>query len=339
MDGGGGEDDDPPGGCIQGDFSPFFGNLHAHTSYSDGEGRPEEAFRHARDVAGLDIMFVTDHLEQLWLGLILDRWQDCRDAADEANEDGSYLAGCGFEYGSAFEWFQSTGHNNVFFEDRLFPAIQLNFHDFYRSIVLCDDCIGQFNHPGDDPAQHWHGFEYYPDADPRMNLFELNGSGPTWQMLFQALDAGWHLSPTNNQDNHSADWGSKNSRRTGFYLAELTREALHAAMRSRRSFATMDADATLRLMAGSVCWMGSILTGAGDLLLEAEAEDATEEDGFATLELFGPGATLLAAFDCAGQARCLASRQLVVDRPTYVVARATQRDGDWLVSAPIWVKP
>lgn len=29
----------------------FFGNLHSHTSYSDGSGTPEEAYSQARDVA------------------------------------------------------------------------------------------------------------------------------------------------------------------------------------------------------------------------------------------------------------------------------------------------
>ena len=32
----------------------FFGNLHSHTSYSDGSGTPDDAFRHARNTAGLD---------------------------------------------------------------------------------------------------------------------------------------------------------------------------------------------------------------------------------------------------------------------------------------------
>lgn len=39
----------------------FFGNLHSHTSYSDGSGTPEEAFVHARDVAGLDFLAITEH--------------------------------------------------------------------------------------------------------------------------------------------------------------------------------------------------------------------------------------------------------------------------------------
>lgn len=39
----------------------YFGNLHSHTSYSDGSGTPENAYRHARDVAGLDFLAITEH--------------------------------------------------------------------------------------------------------------------------------------------------------------------------------------------------------------------------------------------------------------------------------------
>ena len=40
--------------------SVFFGSLHAHTSYSDGSGTPDDAFRAAR-AAGLDFYAVTEH--------------------------------------------------------------------------------------------------------------------------------------------------------------------------------------------------------------------------------------------------------------------------------------
>lgn len=38
----------------------YFGNLHAHTSYSDGSGTPAMAYDHAR-IAGLDFMAITEH--------------------------------------------------------------------------------------------------------------------------------------------------------------------------------------------------------------------------------------------------------------------------------------
>lgn len=39
----------------------FFGNLHSHTSFSDGSGTPEQAYVHARDVAELDFLAITEH--------------------------------------------------------------------------------------------------------------------------------------------------------------------------------------------------------------------------------------------------------------------------------------
>ena len=37
----------------------FFGNLHSHTSYSNGSGTPDEAYHHAREVAHLDFLAIT----------------------------------------------------------------------------------------------------------------------------------------------------------------------------------------------------------------------------------------------------------------------------------------
>ncbi|HNS99905.1 MAG TPA: hypothetical protein PKL73_23300, partial [Polyangiaceae bacterium] len=89
-----------PTGCLVGDYQPYFGNLHAHTSYSDGKGLPSEAFAHARQQAGLDVQVITDHLEQLYWPNPSGRWDKCRQQADDAYEPGAFVALCGFEYGS-----------------------------------------------------------------------------------------------------------------------------------------------------------------------------------------------------------------------------------------------
>ena len=39
----------------------FFGNLHSHTSYSDGSGTPREAFQYARMTAGIHFLALTEH--------------------------------------------------------------------------------------------------------------------------------------------------------------------------------------------------------------------------------------------------------------------------------------
>jgi hypothetical protein len=340
--GSGGSGAGPVGqGCITGSFTAYRGNFHAHTSYSDGDDEPQDAFAYARDVAGLDIMMVTDHLEQLYLVPPLNRWGACETQANAANAPGAFLADCGYEYGSgmALPLCVSTGHNNVLFPTGLFPAVQQDFHDFYATFVACAECIGQFNHPGSESCQHWNFFEYDPAVDERMNLFEFNGSGPVWDMFFQALDAGWHVSPMVNQDNHSANWGTASDDRSGVYLSALSRDALRQALLERRTFMSEDANAAIQLMAEDTCWMGSMLSGYPAVELDAHAEDPDGADGFVSLELFGPGQALLASTDCAGAGTCDLTHGITVSAPTYAVARATQSDGQLLVAAPIWLAP
>ena len=326
-------------GCIEGDHQAYFGNLHAHTSYSDGVGVPSDAFAHARDVAGLDVMVVTDHLEQLYWPAPMDRWGKCRQQADDANAPGTFLAACGFEYGSGFAGITSTGHNNVFFSDGLLPMVQTDYHDFYQSLLGCPGCVAQFNHPDSEDGQTWSDFSYDAAVDERIQVFEFNGGGDVWHWFFAALDAGWHVSPMLNQDNHSADWGSKNDTRSGLWMPHLSRVGLYDALANRRTFMTEDKNATIRLMADTDCWMGSIMSGITAVSINVEVIDSDAGDGFATIELYGPGQQLLDTHDCQAQDNCTFSASFDVTGPTYVVARATQGDGNLLISAPVWVAP
>jgi hypothetical protein len=325
-------------GCIQGSFKPYFGNFHAHTSYSDGKLTPKDAFVHARDVAKLDIMVVTDHLEQLYLPNPDDKYGKCL-AQAAAERSATFLTDCGFEYGSAFTpWFSSAGHGNVFFSPTLMPAIQLDFHDFYKSIVACPTCVGQFNHPGDEKDQTWNSFEFNAPAQPKMSLFELNAD-PAWDLLFVALDAGWQVSPMYNQDNHSADWGTKNDRRSGVFLAALDLASLAAAFRERRTFASYDRNAVIKVMADDLCWMGSVLKGATSMPLSVEVTDPDASDSFTSIQLYGAKKKLLGSFTCPATGPCQTTFTVTTSQSPYFVVRAEQKDGDFLVAAPVWLAP
>jgi len=325
-------------GCIKGTFKPYFGNFHSHTSYSDGKLTPKDAFKYACDVAKLDILVVTDHLEQLYLPLPMDRYGKCKSQAAAEQKAGKFIAACGFEYGSGFTpLFSSTGHANVFFSATLFPAIQLDFRDFYKSLAACKTCIGQYNHPGSEKDQHFNNFEYHSSTDARMNLYEFN-STPAWPLFFKALDAGWHLSPMLNQDNHSANWGTANSHRSGLFMTALDLTSMAAAMNGRRTFMTHDKNATIKMMAGS-CWMGSILKGTASSTLSVTAFDADGSDTFDTIEFYGKGQKQLATVNCKGTNPCSATFNALATQSPYFVARAKQKDGDLLVSAPIWLAP
>ncbi len=329
-------------GCILGDFSAYHGMFHSHTSFSDGIGMPREAYVHARDEGDLDVFALTDHLEQLYLPPPVDKWQRLHAAADEFYVPGSYVTLVGYEYGSGFElpWFISTGHANVFFIDYLLPIVTLDYHIFYEQLLDCPDCLAQMNHPGREIKPEWDGFAYVPEVDPKINQIELSPGYPEgWNSLFMALDQGWHLSPTWNQDNHTCNWGTADDHRTGLWLDELTREAVRRCFHDRRTFSTLDKNAYVKLATSEGCWMGSILENCASATLVIEAFDPDDGDGFETIELWGPGQERLREIPCDGLTWCVWEIDWTVEEAGYVLMNAIQADGDLLVSAPIWFNP
>ena len=106
----------------------FFGNLHSHTSYSDGSGTPDQAYTRARDVAKLDFMAITEHNHRLCeQGASADRHDGVMIAtspelytgpgsasliptANRLSNNGSFIA----LYGQEFSSISKGNHINVF---------------------------------------------------------------------------------------------------------------------------------------------------------------------------------------------------------------------------------
>jgi len=334
-----------PHGCLQGDFNLYYGNFHSHTGNSDGKDDPETAFIYARDTAGIDILAVTDHLEQLYTyyGLPDDDHPDCIKTAKEIS-DSDFLAVCGYEYGSGFEVSLetgldiSTGHSNVFFNEKLLPVVQLDFRDYYASVQNCFECVTQINHPGDEATQTFNEFEPHPEIFDKMALYEFNGGGDVWNLMFMALSKGWYISPTYNQDNHSANWGDANDNRTGIFMTSLTNESLKEAFLKRRTFATSDKNAVIKMMADDVCWMGSQLSGVDNVKISITVSDPDME-GFDRIELFDAFQNVIATADCEDKPTCELNYDLAITAPIHVVAKAVQSDDQFLVASPLWIMP
>ena len=120
-------------------------------------------------------------------------------------------------------------------------------------------------------------------------------------------------------------------------MKTLDLTSLYAAMSQRRTFMTTDKDATISLKAGT-CWMGSVLKGLANSTLTVVAADAGAADVFSSIELYGEKQKLLATATCKATS-CSATFKVTSAQSPYFVARAKQKDGGLLVSAPIWLSP
>src|SRR5688572_32259607 len=94
-------------------YQVFLGNLHSHTSLSDGSSTPRKAFEHARDVAGIDFLAITEHNHRDAPSRIQDDpglyTTELVDVAGEFDVPGQFVA----LYGQEFSSIGSGNHANV----------------------------------------------------------------------------------------------------------------------------------------------------------------------------------------------------------------------------------
>jgi hypothetical protein len=319
-----------PTGCLSGELLAMRGDLHDHTGNSDGADKstPADAFTAAR--SKLDFLIVTDHVAQVSSS----EWSGCVAQAKAADAPGTFVAACAWE-----TWIgPGLGHANVLFSSTLGSVPNASsYATWYTKLAACSGCVGQMNHPA-SASFPWASFAYSAKAAANLALYEYNGGGYFADKIAKyasALDSGWHLAPTWNSDTHKANWGAA-AQRSGFWVTAFDRAALAEAMRDRRSFASSDTDAALRVRAGA-CWPGSSLPKSSIEHVEVLATDPT--DGFDRVVLVGAGGKTLKIFPCDGQRVCSGTTPVQVAAATYVFAYAIQKDGGTLIAAPVWLTP
>lgn len=345
------------------DYQLYFGQLHAHTSLSDGTGTVAQAFDHAADVANLDFLALTDHSNsfdndaKVHMGeenaeAISAKWKEGREGARTvtARENGTFVGLYGFE----MTWSGgSPGHMNTFnsegFESRSYAPYKKGdnyevLKAYYDTLNANPETISQFNHPGDTFGDFMDFALYDPVIDNQITLIEVgNGEGavgnsgyfPSYSYYTRALDKGWHVAPTNNQDNHKGNWGDSNTARSVALASDLSEEAIYDSMKNYRVYATEDNDLSILYSLNGNA-MGSILDKQEEVTIEASIKDPTDKGGKTRVEVIVNGGQTLAEQTFEG-----ASGELTFDKlPAtygYYYLRVTQADKNIAVTAPVWV--
>ena len=213
----------------------YFGDLHNHTSYSDGSLTPTEAFAHGK-AAGFDFMALTDHS----YAIDDSEWANMLSAANAATDRRHVCghprrrihAGRGRPHQrlSTPCAIRAAPTRGVAFCDYT-PNLEagVTVDGFYHWLSITGTqaldgagSLAQFNHPGWINFNDW---TYHPEVSPTMRLEEVgNGSGSSYVFsedeYIRSLDYGWKLGATNNADTHSPYWGTNTDHRTGVWMAK-----------------------------------------------------------------------------------------------------------------------
>lgn len=340
----------------------YFGQMHSHTSYSDGAGTAEQAFSSVKaldqETWNMDFLSVTDHsnsFDDAGGGKRLSdvptgqEWTEGKRLAKELS--GENFVGL---FGYEMTWSNGLGHINTFntpgYQDRTqgnYTTYSTALQNYYEELKTVPTSISQFNHPGTTFGDFSDFAHYDEEIDRLITLIEVgNGEGaigssgyfPSYEYYTRALDKGWHVAPTNNQDNHKGGWGTANTGRDVVLVDQLSEEDIYDAMRNYRVYATEDLNLEIYYtFDGNI--MGSILGsdsyGAGDQAqISVELKDPNLEN--ASVEVIVNGGKCLAS----KPTNCNETVTFEIENPTdysYYYIKITQDDGDIAVTAPVWV--
>jgi len=355
-------------------FQRYFGQLHSHTQYSDGAGSLESALDYVKNLpksANVDFVAFTDHSNYFDKsgaanpeGALYDMtkateysqqtWKSYKDAVAAFNTEnaGSMVAIAGFE----MTWSGGPGHINTFNTPGIVSRNNTTLNNktkdaglqaYYKLLSQTEgvDSISQFNHPG-TTFGNFIDFGYWDAVvDTRMYMVEVgNGEGqigaggyyPSYEQYIMALDKGWHVAPTNNQDNHKGKWGNANDARDVILTDDFTEDGIYEALRARRMYATEDKNLDLDYTVNGNM-MGSIIDVPEKLNFEISFNDPDRTDSIAKVELVVNSGKVAYTWDSAADlAKGSVSVELAPEY-TYYFVRVTEGDGDLAVTAPVWV--
>ena len=353
----------------------FFGQLHSHTTYSDGSGSLETALDYVKNLpesANVQFVAFTDHSNyfdttgaanpegalydmSLASQASQDTWNTYRKTVADFNAaQADIVAIAGFE----MTWSGGPGHINTFNSPGIVSRNNTTLNNktndagmkaYYALLDQPEgaDTLSQFNHPG-KTFGNFTDFSYWDAVtDSRIFMVEVgNGEGqigaggyyPSYEQYIMALDKGWHVAPTNNQDNHKGRWGNANDARDVILTNDFSEQGIYDAIRQRRVYATEDKNLSLTYtLNGEV--MGTIiedLDPSEKIHLAVTIYDPDEADSTAKVEVIANSGTVAYTWD---DPEALAEGSLEADldpQYTYYYIRVTQADGNLAVTAPVW---
>ena len=356
-------------------YQLYFGQLHSHTQYSDGAGSLESALSYVKnlpDSANVQFVAFTDHSNyfdksgaanpegalydmSLASASSQETWNSYRSSVAAFNEAnaGSLVALAGFE----MTWSGGPGHINTFNTPGIVSRNNSTLNNktdyagmraYYALLSQQEgaDSLSQFNHPGNTFGTFGDFAFWDPVIDSRMYMVEAgNGEGqigaggyyPSYEYYTMALDKGWHLAPTNNQDNHKGRWGNANDARDVILTDDFSEQGIYDALRAMRVYATEDKNLEIGYTVNGML-LGSSLTEVPEKLnIHVTVNDPDANDTITKVEVIvNSGKTAYTWDDPAVLATGDLSVTLDPDYSYYYI-RVTQGDGDLAVTAPVWV--
>jgi hypothetical protein len=358
--------------CAQAPQHFYYGNLHAHTAYSDGSkdsattgvNTPREAYFFAQASQHFDFLGISEH-NHTQAGMRLPRYAKGLRQADSATVNGQFVALWGMEWGI----INNGGHLLVYGYDDLLGwengsydefVGQHDYHGLWRKINARSGAFASCAHPDNSDYNNLRTGTFDASADSALvgsafrsgpafstDIAYSDPSSSSYEAYFRALlTRGYHIGPFYDHDNHNTTFGRTTEGRLVVLADTLTKPALLGALRARHFYASDDwnAQVTLTLTADTVQYpMGSVAQNPPTPTLALTITDGDAEPVRSIALMRGVSGSgqqpVSAATAPAGSAALqFTDAALAPGDSAYYYAVIVQQDNDKIITAPIWYR-
>jgi hypothetical protein len=346
-----------------GPLNHYFGNMHAHSSYSDGNADdltkvPADDYAFAKTAMCMDFLGISEH-NHATAGMQLADWQPGRQQAAAATTS-TFVAMYGMEWGV----ISGGGHVIVYGMDSLIgwesgnyqiyvPKSQyvgstglfhmLNRHGGNALAYLAHPNSTDFNNmlgtydAGADAAVVGTAVESGPAFSTNTTYTNPGTSMADLSYYRNMLAKGYKLGPTIDHDNHNMTFGKTARTRTVIMAPELTENALLSAMKQMRFYASQDCSAKIVYQVNGQP-LGSVLTQAGTPTITLSTTTSTSPITSVRIMMGVPGSGVAAttlSTQSSGNFTYI-DNALSNGATRYYYLEITESDGTRIVTAPVW---
>ncbi len=341
----------------------YFGNMHSHSSYSDGNADntlkiPADDYEFAKTALCFDFLGISEH-NHVAAGMHLADWQPGITQATAATTS-SFVAMHGMEWGvisggghvivygmdSLIGWdpgeyqvyvpkSQYTGTGGLFDVLNRHGGNALAYMAHPNSTDYNDLLNGAFDLSADN-AVVGATVESGPAFSTNTSYTEPGSSMYYLSYYRNMLSKGYHLGPTIDHDNHNMTFGHTAKTRLVVLAPSLSENSLLDGMRRMRFYASQDCGARISYTVNDQP-LGSILTQAGAPVISVSSITTNAVTSVKIMAGIPGSGTVATQLSSSATGNFTYTDNTLTDlSQRYYYLDITESDGTRIITAPIW---
>lgn len=347
----------------------YFGNLHAHSAYSDGNkdasvsgcNNPACSFAYAKASQHFDFLGISEHNHST-AGLNISNYKAGYTQAQSANQEGTFLCLYGMEWGVTTN--SSDGHVVIYgFGNQLIGweagnydiyVAKSDFDALFKKVKNNPNAFCYLAHPGSNNFNYLANNPYNATYDSAIVAVPYK-SGPAFSTVSnytdyaggdyldyykKLLSKGYKIGCAYDHDTHYTNFGRSNAGRLVILAPALTTANLFQAMKNMNFYGSDDWNAKVDFKVNGSFIMGSIVTSSLNPTITVVHNDADGELADSVLVWSGyAGSNSYPVIVSKAKSTNVLSyidTNIALNSQKYYFIEIRQQDGQRIVTSPIW---